>query len=224
MLQKLIVAIDGPAGSGKSTTAKIVAKKLDYLYIDSGAMYRAVTYLAIKKNVLKNDDEIIKLATESDIELEFIDGKTSVKINGEDFTEFIRSHEVNYYVSHISKLEGVRKALVEKQKAMSSGETGIVMEGRDIGTAVFPDADVKIFLTASIDKRAVRRAKEYEEKGSEISVDEVKKNLLERDDIDSTRDISPLVKAPDAIEVDTSQVSIEDQVKIILNHIHKKYK
>ncbi len=218
MSQKLIVAIDGPAGSGKSTSAKLVAQKLSYLYIDTGAMYRAITYLA-QKNALTNVDEITKLAEESEIDLSFENGITNVKINGEDVTNKIRDISINLKVSEISKIEGVRKALVKKQQKLGNKNHGVVMEGRDISTVVFPQADVKIFLTASIDQRSQRRAKEYAEKGTTVSVEEIKNNLLQRDRIDSTREISPLTKASDAVEVDTSKVTIEEQVNIILNQI-----
>ena len=218
MSQKLIVAIDGPAGSGKSTSAKLVAQKLSYLYIDTGAMYRAVTYL-VKKNALTNIDEITKLAEKSEIELNYLNGITNVKINGEDVTDKIRDISINKKVSEISKIEGVRKALVKKQQQMGSKNRGVVMEGRDISTVVFPQADVKIFLTASIEQRAERRAKEYTENGTVVSVEEIKNNLLQRDKTDSTRAVSPLTKASDAVEVDTSKVTIEEQVNIILNQV-----
>ena len=220
MPQKLIVAIDGPAGSGKSTSAKIVAQKLSYLYIDTGAMYRAVTLLVIRKNI-SNKQDIVKLVEKTDIELDFVDGETKVKINGQDVTKEIRSPEVNSMVSEISKIEGVRTILVNKQREMSNSNRGIVMEGRDIGTVVFPEADVKIFMTASIDTRSERRMKEYHEKGTTISLEDVKENLLSRDEIDSQRDVSPLIRASDAVEVDTSKVSIPQQVNIILEEIKK---
>ncbi len=216
MSKKLIVAIDGPAGSGKSTSAKLVAKHLGYLYVDSGAMYRAVTFLAIRKNVLNNNDEIIKLAKETDIKLKFVDGVTYVFTNGENITDNIRSVEVNENVSIVSKIDGVRKTLVEKQQEMRNLNCGIIMEGRDISTVVFPNADVKIFLTASIEKRAERRAKEYNDKGIEIDVNEIHQNISQRDKLDTTRENSPLVKAKDAIEIDTSKVTIEEQVEKIL--------
>ena len=220
MPQKLIVAIDGPAGSGKSTSAKIVAQKLGYLYIDTGAMYRAITLLAIRNKISK-DEDVIKLAEHTDIKLDFVDGETKVKVNDEDVTGEIRSHEVNSKVSEVSKIEGVRKILVNKQREMSKGDRGIVMEGRDIGTVVFPEADVKIFMTASIEARSERRMKEYLEKGTDISLEEVKKNLLSRDNIDSHRDVSPLTKADEAVDVDTSKVSIPEQVNIIIEEIKK---
>ena len=219
MSKNLIVAIDGPAGSGKSTSAKLVAQKLGYVYIDSGAMYRAITYLAIKKKILDNEKAISKLANNSDIYLDYIDGETRIKVNGEDITEGLRSIDVNQNVSEVSRIEEVRKALVEKQKAIGNQNRGLVMEGRDITTVVFPNADVKIFLTASIEQRAKRRAEEYEKKGVSVSLDEIKKNILERDKIDSTRKLSPLKKASDAIEIDTSKVSIEEQVNLILKQV-----
>ena len=220
MPQKLIVAIDGPAGSGKSTSAKIVAQKLGYLYIDTGAMYRAITLLSIRNKISK-DDDVIKLAERAKIKLDFVDGETKVKVNDQDVTGEIRSHEVNSKVSEVSKIEGVRKILVNKQREMSKGNCGIVMEGRDIGTVVFPEADVKIFMTASIEARSERRMKEYLEKGTDISLEEVKKNLLSRDNIDSHRDVSPLTKADEAVDVDTSKVSIPEQVNIIIEEIKK---
>lgn len=219
MSKKLIVAIDGPAGSGKSTSAKLVAQRLGYVYIDTGAMYRAVTYLAMKNNLLNNEKAIVDLANNTDIHLDFVDGETMVNVNGEDITEELRSIDVNQKVSEISRIEEVRKALVKKQKAMSNQERGLVMEGRDITTVVFPNADVKIFLTASIEDRAKRRAEEYKKKGTSVSLDEIKKNILNRDKIDSTRSVSPLTKAPDAIEINTSRVSIEEQVDMILKQV-----
>jgi len=220
MPQKLIVAIDGPAGSGKSTSAKIVARKLGYLYIDTGAMYRAITLLSIKNKISK-DEDVVKLADKIDIKLDFVDGETKVKVDDQDVTREIRTREVNSLVSEISKIEGVRKILVKKQREMSDGNRGIVMEGRDIGTIVFPEADVKIFMTASIEARSERRMKEYMEKGTDISLEDVKENLLSRDKIDSQRDVSPLTKADGAVDVDTSKVSIPEQVNIILKEIKK---
>ena len=220
MPQKLIVAIDGPAGSGKSTTAILVAQKLGYLYIDTGAMYRAITFLAIKNN-LYNEEEIIKLAENTDLRLDFVNGKTKVFVDGNEITEDIRMPEINTRVSEVSKIEAVRKILVRKQREMGSGNRGVVMEGRDIGTVVFPDADIKVFMTASLDERARRRKKEYIEKNIDISLDEVKKNLMNRDEIDSGRKVSPLTIAEGAVEVNTSEVSIDEQVNVILKEIKK---
>ena len=215
MSKKLIIAIDGPAGSGKSTTAKLVAKRLNYLYIDTGAMYRAVTLLALRNNLMGKTDEIIALAKNLDIILSFIDGETDITVNGENVSKEIRSFEVNSNVSEISAIEGVRKILVKKQQEMGK-DGGVVMEGRDITTVVYPNADVKIYLTAGIDERAVRRAKEFSEKGTDVPIEKVKENLKNRDFIDSNREASPLTKTPDSIEVDTSNTTIEEQVELII--------
>ena len=221
MSKNLVVAIDGPAGSGKSTTAQLVAQKLGFVYIDTGAMYRAITHLAIRNNALGNNNKIIELAANSDIELKFKNGVTNISINGEDLTDKIRTLDVNKNVSDVSKIEEVRNLLVKKQRELGSKTTSVVMEGRDIATVVFPNANVKIFLTATIDERAKRRAKEYAENGTEIPVTEIKDNLKNRDQIDSSREVSPLVKADDAIVVDTSYVTIEEQVNIILNEVKR---
>ncbi len=221
MSKKLIIAIDGPAGSGKSTTAKLVAQKLNYLYIDTGAMYRAVTLFALRKGIIGKTDKIIELAKQLDIVLDFIDGETKITVNGEDVSKEIRSFEVNSNVSDISAIQSVREVLVKKQQKM--GENGgVVMEGRDITTVVFPNADVKIFLTANIDQRAIRRAKEFSEKGTNVPLEKVKENLKSRDYIDSHREASPLTKTPDSIEVDTSDITIEQQVQKILDCVKEK--
>lgn len=221
MSKKLIIAIDGPAGSGKSTTAKLVAQKLNYLYIDTGAMYRAVTLFALRNGLMGKNDEIIELAKQLEIVLNFIDGQTKITVNGEDVSEEIRTFEVNSNVSEISTIEGVRKILVEKQQKMGK-DGGVVMEGRDITTVVFPNADVKIFLTAGIDERAIRRAKEFSEKGTDVPLEKVKENLKTRDYIDSNREASPLTKTPDSLEVDTSNITIKQQVQIILDYVKEK--
>ena len=215
MPKKLIIAIDGPAGSGKSTTAKLVAKRLNYLYIDTGAMYRAITLLALRNELMGKTAEIIELAKSLKIVLSFIDGETNITVNGEDVSKEIRSFEVNSNVSEISAIEGVRKILVKKQQEMGK-DGGVVMEGRDITTVVYPNADVKIYLTAGIDERAVRRAKEFSEKGTDFPIEKVKENLKNRDFIDSNRESSPLTKTPDSIEVDTSNTTIEEQVELII--------
>jgi CMP/dCMP kinase len=221
MSKGLIIAIDGPAGSGKSTSAKLIAKKLGYLYIDTGAMYRAITYLALKNKVIKDESRILELARKSKIELKYNDGNLVVMLNDHNISNEIRSTEVNANVSDVSKISAVRKLLVEKQRELGKKNNGVVMEGRDIGTVVFPNADVKIFLTASLDIRADRRAKEYFQNGSEVIIEDIKNNLSNRDRIDSSRKDSPLIKAPDAIAIDTTNVTIEEQVNLIIQEVKK---
>lgn len=221
MSKGLIIAIDGPAGSGKSTSAKLIAKKLGYVYIDTGAMYRAITYLALENEAIKDESRIIELARNCKIDLNYEDGEVIVLLNGRNISKEIRSAEVNSHVSDVSKISEVRKVLVEKQREMGAKGNGVVMEGRDIGTVVFPNADVKIFLTASLDIRANRRTREYNENGSKVLVDDIKSNLSNRDKIDSSRNDSPLIKASDAVEVDTTNVTINEQVNLILEEARK---
>ncbi len=220
MTKKLIIAIDGPAGSGKSTSAKLVAQRLKYLYIDTGAMYRAVTLFVLRNNLMGQIEKISELTKNLDIVLEFIDGETKITVNGEDVSKEIRSFEVNSNVSEISAIANVRKTLVIKQQEMGKAG-GVVMEGRDIGTVVFPNADVKIFLTAGIDERAQRRALEFSEKGTNIPFEKVKENLKNRDFIDSHRASSPLTKSPDSIVVDTTKTTVDQQVELIINAVKK---
>jgi cytidylate kinase len=220
MIDKLIIAIDGPASSGKSTTAKLLAEKLGYLYIDTGAMYRAITLMAIRHKILNDSDKIINLAKKIDIQLKFENGKTSVFVDGVDVSEEIRSMDVSNHVSPVSKIEEVRKIMVEKQRLMGKNG-GVVMEGRDITTVVFPEADLKIFLTATIEERANRRVKEYISKGIDIDYQQVVENIKERDRIDSSREVSPLKKSEDAIEIDTSDLTIDEQVNLILEKVNE---
>ncbi|MCW9065988.1 MAG: (d)CMP kinase [Ignavibacteriaceae bacterium] len=221
MLKGLIIAIDGPAGSGKSTSAKLIAKKLDYLYIDTGAMYRAITFHALENRAIGDESQIIELARKCKIELRYNDDEVVVVLNNKNISKEIRSSDVNSSVSDVSKISDIRKLMVEKQREMAAKGIGVVMEGRDIGTVVFPNADVKIFLTAALDTRANRRASEYTENGSKVLVDDIKNNLSNRDKIDSNRNDSPLAKAPDAIEVDTTNVTIDEQVNLILDEVKK---
>ncbi|MGE5431641.1 MAG: (d)CMP kinase [Syntrophomonadaceae bacterium] len=220
MAKNIIITIDGPAGSGKSTSARLVAKNLGFTYLDTGAMYRAITYLALKQNVIKDESSVVSLAEKARLELKFVDGKTEVVLNGEDVTEAIRSYEVNSNVSEVSRIPGVRTALVQKQQEIGRN-TSIVAEGRDTGTVVFPDADVKIFLTASLSKRAQRRLKEFQEKGENLSLDDIEGNIRKRDLIDSSREVSPLTKAEDAIEIDTSSITVDEEVELILSKVRE---
>jgi cytidylate kinase len=221
MQKNIVITIDGPAGSGKSTSAKLVSKKLGFTYLDTGAMYRAVTYLALSGNCIEDEERIIELAKNAVIDFKSFDGKTEVFINSENVTDAIRTFDVNSKVSEVSRIAGVRHALVKMQQNFGM-QNNIVAEGRDTGTVVFPNADVKIFLIASIEERAKRRLKEFEEKGEQISLGEIAGNLQKRDKIDSTREVSPLTKAPDAIEIDTSNITIDEQVNLILKRVEEK--
>lgn len=215
-MKNIIIAIDGPAGSGKSTTAKIVAEKLGYIYIDTGAMYRAVTLACIEQNIEINDSEVAKLVDTLEIELrQSVNGQRTI-LNGRDVSDDIRTPEVTKLVSPVSAMEYIRTKMVEQQRQIGN-IGGVVMDGRDIGTVVFPNADLKIYLVASIEARAIRRKLELSSKGFDVSIDDLKSQINARDQYDSTRNISPLRKADDAIEIDTSNITIEQQTSRILN-------
>jgi cytidylate kinase len=218
MSKNLIVAIDGPAASGKSTTAKALAEKLDFIYVDTGAMYRAITYAALKNNIADNDQAVIELVKNLDVYLKFENSITRVFLNNEEITDKIRTVEVNAKVSDISRIPEVRTELVKIQKRM--GEKGnLIAEGRDTTTVVFPEADLKIYLTAALDIRADRRYKEFLEKYDHADIQEVKENIEKRDSIDSQRKVSPLKKSNDAVEIDTTDLTIDEQVNEILKRI-----
>ncbi len=220
-MSKIIIAIDGPAGSGKSTIAKMVAERLNYTYLDTGAMYRAITYLALQQGIVDNEEAVNKMVDALDVTLNFEDSLTHVFAGGVEVTDYIRTPEVNSKVSEIAAMPFVRKELVRMQQDM--GKIGnIVAEGRDTTTVVFPDADLKIYLVASVEVRAERRHKEYLEKGVEITLDEVIENIIKRDKIDSGRATSPLRKAENALEVDTSNISVEEEFEILIKNIKKK--
>lgn len=212
----MIIAFDGPAGSGKSTIAKIISEKLGITYLDTGAMYRAVTLYFLENNVDFNDENQVKINLEK-IELEFINDK--LYLNNKDVSAQIREKNVNDNVSFVSAIRIVREKMVDLQRKMS-GKKSVVLDGRDIGTVVFPNADYKFYITASVDVRARRRYEEELQKGiSNLSLDEVKKSMENRDYIDSNREVTPLRKADDAIEIDTSYMSIEEVLKKILSYI-----
>ncbi len=220
-MKKIIIAIDGPAASGKSTTAKQVASQLGYLHIDTGAMYRAMALKVLRSKVDPNDSEkVAELATTTTVRLALRDGKVRIVLDGEEVSGEIRLPEVTNMVSPVSTVSDVRKLMVKEQREMGT-EGGIVLEGRDIGTVVFPNAELKIFMLADARERAVRRRKELETKGVTISVEELEKEILERDRIDSGRAVSPLTKADDAIELDTTHLSIEEQVNFIVEKARK---
>ncbi|SDL59304.1 cytidylate kinase [Salinimicrobium catena] len=221
MTKKITIAIDGFSSTGKSTVAKQLAKELGYVYVDTGAMYRAVTLYALRKNYISENnldrDALVKEL--SLIKLKFIFnpevGFGEMYLNGENVEKEIRQMEVSEYVSKIAAIPEVREMLVAQQQQMGK-EKGIVMDGRDIGTVVFPDAELKIFMTASAEERAQRRFKELSERGEEVTYKEVLRNVQERDHLDTTREDSPLVKASDAKEIDNSHLALTGQFEKIL--------
>ena len=222
-MRKIIIAIDGFSSCGKSTMAKGLAKEIGYIYIDSGAMYRAVTLYCLNNGLFRADgsiDESELSKRMADIHISFHinekDNRPHTYLNGKDVENEIRTLKVSSHVSPVATLGFVRKALVEQQKRMGK-EKGIVMDGRDIGTAVFPDAELKIFVTASAEIRAQRRYDELKAKGENASYEEILKNVEERDRIDQSRAISPLKKAEDAILLDNSHMSIDEQSKWLLD-------
>mgnify|MGYP003590348167 CR=1 FL=1 len=227
-MKKITIAIDGFSSCGKSTMAKDLAKEIGYIYIDTGAMYRAITLYALQNKLFNTDGSVKKDALEAQMEkinisfkLNETTGKPDTYLNGILVETEIRSIEVSSHVSIIAALSFVRKALVAQQQAMGKGK-GIVMDGRDIGTTVFPDAELKIFVTASSDIRARRRFEELKAKGMPADFAEIKRNVEERDYIDTHREISPLVKAEDAIELDNSEMTITEQKEWLLKEFKKK--
>ncbi len=214
-MKKLVVAIDGPAGAGKSTVAQMAAKKLGYTYIDTGAMYRSVAWKTLQQGKPVTDELIIEVVKDIDVKLNYSDGKTVVLADGEDVSALIRTPEVTAIVSQVAALGPVRSKMVELQREMADVGS-VIMDGRDIATNVLPNADVKIFLTASIEERAMRRYKEMKQKGFDVDLEKLKAEIAARDKADSEREISPLVKAEDAELLDTSNMSIDEVVEAIL--------
>ncbi len=219
-MKKLLIAIDGPAGSGKSTTAKLVARKLGCVYVDSGAMYRAMTLKVLSSDVEpSNEDAVVGLARDTNISLTGGEEPRTI-LDGIDVTDSIRSEEVTSNVSLVSSYPALRELMVAKQREIGS-RVNCVMDGRDIGTVVFPDADFKFYIVADIMERARRRQEELSESGVELPIHRVVAELKERDRKDSNRAASPLRKAEDAIEVDTTNLTIDEQVETILNYVEK---
>jgi cytidylate kinase len=220
MSRRIVVAIDGPAGAGKSTIARAIAARLGYIYIDTGAMYRAVGLWAVRSGIgLDETHKIEELARHAKIE--FSAGASNVILNGEDVTEAIRDPQISDAASRASAIAGVRHAMVEAQRRMAE-DASVVMEGRDIGTVVFPDADVKIFLDARPEVRAERRMEELRAKGKDVGVETVAREMAERDQRDRTRAESPLVQAPDAVYVDTTGLSIEEVEEAVLRIVRAR--
>lgn len=227
-MKKIVIAVDGYSSSGKSTMARALAREIGYVYVDSGAMYRAVTLYALRHGMAvagKSVDRDALVAALPDIEIAFTpagtDGVQHTLLNGEDVEKEIRGMEVSNTVSPVAVIPEVRARLVEMQQALGR-EKGIVMDGRDIGTAVFPDAEMKVFVDASPEIRAQRRFKELQEKGMPADYEEVLSNIRERDRIDTTRATSPLRKADDAFVLDNSRLSREEQMQVLLDEFKKR--
>ncbi len=216
------IAIDGPAGAGKSTISKFVASEMGYLYIDTGAMYRAIGYKALENNIsLDESEKIDAMAKESEIELKITDHGQNIYLDGKDVTGKIRTPEVSMAASKVSAIGGVRRTLVELQRKIA-GSNNVIMDGRDIGTVVLPDAEIKIFLTASAEDRAMRRYLELKEKGTETSYQDVLEDMQKRDYQDSHRAESPLKAADDATIIDTSGQTLGESVQLIVDFIKSR--
>ncbi len=217
-MDKFVVAIDGPAGAGKSTVAKEAAKRLSAVYVDTGAMYRAVGLYAIERRL--SDTELVASLSDIDIKLKYIDGVQKIYLNGVDVSDKIRTPEVSMKASAVAVISDVRIKLVELQR-MQADDQSVIMDGRDIGTYVFPNADVKIFLTASAVKRADRRYLELKEKGMIASWEEIHADIIKRDKNDSERSFAPLKQAEDAVLLDTSDMTLEESVESAISIINK---
>nr|WP_319219698.1 (d)CMP kinase [uncultured Trichococcus sp.] len=225
MVKKMNIAIDGPASAGKSTIAKKVAEKLGYIYLDTGAMYRTLTYAALSTGGDLHDEEALNKLLQG-IRISFSTAGNEMQhvfLNDEDVTELIRSDEVTQNVSLVASFAKVREEMVARQKSIAQSG-GVVMDGRDIGTVVLPDAEVKIFMTATAEERALRRYKENTAKGMSASLEELTEDMKRRDHLDSTRKISPLKKADDAIILDSTHLDIDEVVKRILSIIEATIK
>ncbi|GAB5464760.1 MAG: (d)CMP kinase [Candidatus Kapaibacteriales bacterium] len=212
--KRITIAIDGPAGSGKSTTARLLADRLGYIHVDTGAMYRAITHHWLQLGIGVTEENMNQMLETLKLDIVHTGAGQKTMLNGEDVSDAIRRPEVDRNVSEISAAAAVRRYLHGIQRKLGKNG-GAIMDGRDIGTVVFPEANLKIFLVASVDTRAARRKKQNELKGQYYSIDEIKKQIIDRDNLDSTRDIAPLKKAEDAIEIDTSGLEIQEQVEKI---------
>ena len=220
--KKIAIAIDGPAGAGKSSISKVVANELGYLYIDTGAMYRGVTWAVLDSHVnVNNQKDVESLLPSLDLTLEPTANACKVFVKGQDVTDLIRQQHINENVSTIASYKGVREYLVERQQAMAA-VGGVILDGRDIGSVVLPKAELKIYLTASVDARAKRRWLEVQGTSNEQSLEDIKKNVESRDEMDKNRDESPLVCVEDAIVVDSSNMTFDETVEHILHLVQER--
>ncbi|WP_296648877.1 (d)CMP kinase, partial [Romboutsia sp. 13368] len=212
-MSNLVIAVDGPAGAGKSTIAKLIADKLNINYIDTGAMYRAVTYKCLQNNIdINNEEEVINMAKECDIDFK----DNNIYLNGNILKDEIRTMEVSNNVSNVAKIKEVRYLMVDIQRNIGK-MSSVILDGRDIGSYVFPNADYKFFLVATPEERGNRRYKELINKGYDVNLEEIIKDIIKRDEIDSNREFAPLVKAEDAIEIDTTGKTIDKVVDYVLS-------
>lgn len=212
------VAIDGPAGAGKSTIAKAAAKELGYIYVDTGALYRAIAYNAVTTGAVESDEKIISMLDNTNVELKYVDGVQAAYLNGEDVSAFIRTPEISMGASKVSAIPEVRAFLLNLQRDIAN-KNNVIMDGRDIATVVLPNADVKIFLFASPECRAERRYKELIEKGEEVSYEDVLADVNQRDYQDSHREIAPLKPSEESIMADTSSLNLEESIQLIIDTI-----
>lgn len=219
--KKIIIAIDGGPGTGKSTVSDYIAKKLNIVHIDTGAMFRAVGYFFVKNNIELSEENVVSNLDKIDIRLEYKELKTLVFLNNEDVTDFIRTNEVSMAASYVSKIKEVRKKLLELQRNMAN-TISVVLDGQDIGTVVFPNADFKFYFTCSMEVRAKRRTEDLNKKGNNTTYEEVKALLEKRDRDDRARKEAPILKAEDAIDIDTSYSTVEETAEKILNIIAER--
>lgn len=219
---KIAVAVDGPAGAGKSSISKIVAKKLGYLYIDTGAMYRSVTWAVLHNHIDVNNQKAVEaLLPELDLTMEASDDSCKVFIAGQDVTDFIRTPQVNNAVSIVASYKGVRQYLVERQRLMAEAG-GVILDGRDIGSVVLPNAELKIYLTASVEARAMRRYLEVKGTVNEQTLEDIKDSVMQRDDMDKNRKESPLIQVEDAVLVDSSEMTFDETIEHILHLVQER--
>ena len=219
---KIAVAVDGPAGAGKSSISKIVAKKLGYLYIDTGAMYRSVTWAVLHNHIdVNNQTAVEALLPELDLTMEASDDSCKVFIAGQDVTNFIRTPQVNNAVSIVASYKGVRQYLVERQRLMAEAG-GVILDGRDIGSVVLPNAELKIYLTASVEARAMRRYLEVKGTVNEQTLEDIKESVMQRDDMDKNRKESPLIQVEDAVLIDSSEMTFDETVERILHLVQER--